>query len=76
MLQQVIDNLFNSVERGVLVFLGLLCLLVFSANAGLLIWIIFRKGGDGLARCPRCGRQIVCPHCLDDEDPSDETPSA
>lgn len=51
-------------------FLGILCFLIFSLNAVLLVWLLVRKSTHGLAKCPKCGRQIACPHCTDDEDES------
>lgn len=68
-----LDGLFQSITEGTSAFLGLLCLLVFAINAGLMIWLLNRKGGFGLNRCPQCGRTIVCPHCSDDE--SADSPS-
>lgn len=63
MLQDFLDEL----RRGTVNFLGVLCVLVFILNAVLLIWLIVKKGSHGLARCPKCGRQIACPHCTEDE---------
>lgn len=62
-----IDRILQSVEQGVVVFLGLLCCLIFAVNAVLLAYLIVRKSSHGLARCPRCGRMIACPHCLEDD---------
>jgi len=64
MLQEFLDNL----RRGTVTFLGVLCLLVFLLNAVLLVWLIVKQGTHGLARCPRCGRTIACPHCNEDEE--------
>lgn len=59
--------MFEDTLKGSVNFLGVLCLLVFALNAGLLFWLIIRRGSMGLARCPRCGRTIACPHCSEDE---------
>ncbi len=72
MLGGLIDRILRSVEQGVVVFLGLLCCLIFAVNAVLLIYLIMRKSSHGLARCPRCGRMIACPHCAEDENAEDE----
>jgi len=60
------DGLLQQLQDSTAVFLGLLCLLVFLLNAVLLAWLVFKKSAHGLARCPRCGRQIACPHCQDE----------
>ncbi len=72
MLGDLIDRIMRSVEQGVVVFLGLLCCLIFAVNAVLLIYLIMRKSSHGLARCPRCGRMIACPHCAEDDEAEDE----
>ena len=72
MLGDMIDRIMRSVEQGVVVFLGLLCCLIFAVNAVLLVYLIMRKSSHGLARCPRCGRMIACPHCTEDEKAEDE----
>jgi hypothetical protein len=59
--------LIAELERGLTIFLGLLCFLAFLANAILLAYVLYKRGGQNIARCPRCGRPIVCPHC-DEED--------
>lgn len=64
MFQQILDDL----QKGTVNFLGVLCFLIFSVNAVLLVWLLVRKSTHGLAKCPKCGRQIVCPHCKDDEE--------
>ncbi len=63
-LQQIID----AIQKGTAGFLGLLCFLVFLANAVLLAWLVMKKGSSTLARCPKCGRTIACPHCQDEEE--------
>ncbi len=68
MLGDFFTRILQSVEQGVIVFLGLLCCLIFAINAALLVYLIVRKSSHGLARCPRCGRMIACPHCSEDED--------
>jgi hypothetical protein len=65
-LQQIFHDLLLTVRDGTVSFLGILCFAVFVANAVLLGWLVARKAGVGLARCPKCGRQILCPHCEDD----------
>ena len=72
MFGQFLENLLQNVERGVVVFLGLLCCLIFALNAVLLGYLIVRRSGHGLARCPRCGRLIACPHCDEDDEEEDE----
>lgn len=67
-----INRFLQSLEQGVVVFLGLLCCLIFAVNAVLLIYLIMRKSSHGLARCPRCGRMIACPHCVEDEEVEQE----
>jgi len=64
MFRQFLEDL----QRGTVNFLGVLCVLAFLLNAALLVWLLFKKSAHGLARCPKCGRTIVCPHCADDED--------
>ncbi len=64
MIQQFLDDL----QKGTVNFLGILCFLIFAVNAVLLVWLIVRKSAHGLAKCPKCGRQIACPHCNDDEE--------
>jgi len=59
----------DQLQRSTIGFLGVLCLLVFLLNAGLLAWLIVKKSAHGLARCPKCGRTIACPHCSEDEEP-------
>lgn len=61
------QDFLNDLEGPTISFLGLLCVLVFLLNAGLLAWLIVRKSAHGLARCPKCGRTIECPHCSEDE---------
>jgi hypothetical protein len=63
MFQQFLDDL----QRGTVTFLGVLCVLAFLLNAALLVWLLVKKSTHGLARCPKCGRTIACPHCNDDE---------
>lgn len=65
-LEQFLHDLLVTVRDGTVSFLGILCFAVFAANAVLLGWLVVRKVGVGLSRCPKCGRQIVCPHCEDD----------
>ena len=72
MLPQFLDNL----ERGTVSFLGILCFLIFAVNAVLLVWLIVKKSAHGLAKCPRCGRDIACPHCGDEDDSEDPAESA
>jgi len=62
------DRLFDEASRGTVVFMGLLCIIVFAVNAGLLIWLAMKRGNTELARCPKCGRTIICPHCSEDGD--------
>lgn len=66
-MDQVLRQILEGVQEGTALFLGILCLLVFTLNAVLLVVLLIRKGGHGLARCPRCGRVIACPHCEEDE---------
>lgn len=66
----MLQDLLRGLERSTVLFLGVLCLLVFIVNAGLLAWLVFRKSPHGLARCPKCGRIIACPHCDEDEPPA------
>ena len=65
MLQQLLNDLN---KRGTVSFLGILCFLIFAVNAVLLVWLLIRKSSHGLAKCPKCGRQIACPHCNDDDE--------
>lgn len=58
-------------QEGLTVFLGLLCFSAFTANAVLLAVLLVRRNGQGLARCPRCNRQIICPHCEEEDEPPD-----
>jgi hypothetical protein len=73
-LDQLLQDIFDGIRRGTFTFLGLLCFLVFVLNACLLVWLIVKKGAQGLARCPKCGRPIACPHCEDDA-PEPEAPT-
>ena len=59
-------NCMTDVQQGLVVCTGLACLLAFSANLGLLIWLLFRKREHELLRCSRCGRMVICPHCNED----------
>jgi primosomal protein N' len=68
----VIDQLFQDIKQGTILFLGLVCLLTFAANAGVLAWILSKRSSHALVRCPKCGRTVHCPHCADDEDLLDE----
>lgn len=61
------DQLIQSFKQGSVLFLGLLCALMFAINAGLLLFLIMRQKEHGLARCPKCGRSIACPHCAEDD---------
>jgi hypothetical protein len=65
----IFDELFADIRRGTVVFFGLLCLLAFIVNAVLLVWLMVRRGTSELARCPKCGRTIICPHCSEDKAP-------
>lgn len=65
----ILDDVFQDLRDGTATFLGLMCFLVFVVNACLLVWLGIRKGRSTLARCPRCGRSIVCMHCSEDEPP-------
>lgn len=65
----IFDELFADIRRGTVVFFGLLCLLAFIANAVLLVWLLVKRGSSELARCPKCGRMIICPHCSEDKAP-------
>lgn len=62
------ERLLEGVQEGTALFLGLLCVAVFAANAVLLFVLLMKKGTHGLARCPKCGRVIACPHCEEDEE--------
>lgn len=62
------QQFLNDLQRGTVNFLGVLCVLVFALNAVLLVWLIVKKSAHGLAKCPKCGRQIACPHCMEDEE--------
>lgn len=73
-LDQLLKDLFDGNRRGTFTFLGVVCFLVFALNAGLLGWLIVKKGAQGLTRCPKCGRPVICPHCEED-DPEPETPA-
>ncbi len=64
----MLEQLLQDLQKGTVNFLGILCLLVFILNAVLLVWLIVRKSAHGLARCPKCGRTIACPHCSEDEE--------
>ena len=64
MIQQFLDDL----QKGTVNFLGVLCFLIFCVNAVLLVWLLIKKSPHGLAKCPRCGRVIACPHCNEDDD--------
>ena len=73
MIPQFLDDL----QRGTVNFLGILCVLAFLLNAVLLVWLLVKKSTHGLARCPKCGRTIACPHCNEDKENSGpETQSA
>ena len=70
-MEQLLDRVMSGVQEGTALFLGILCLLVFCLNAALMVFLIVRKGGHGLAKCPRCGRVIACPHCEEDRESTD-----
>ena len=63
----IFDDLIDAAQRGTVIFLGLLCLLTFAANAAVLAWFLLKSRGGILVRCPKCGRTIVCPHCAEEE---------
>lgn len=63
----MLDRILEGVREGTALFLGLLCVAVFSVNAVLLFLLLIKKGTHGLTRCPKCGRMIACPHCEEDE---------
>lgn len=65
------QRIIEAIQQGTFGFLGLLCFLVFLANAVLLAWLIVKKSSTGLARCPKCGRTIACPHCQHEDDEHD-----
>lgn len=65
------QRIIEAIQKGTFGFLGLLCFLVFLANAVLLAWLIVKKGSSGLARCPKCGRTIACPHCEEEDEDHD-----
>ena len=67
MIKLMLQNFLENIREGTVIFLGLLCVLVFVANAVLLGWLVVKKSAHGLAKCPRCGRVIACPHCQEDE---------
>ena len=69
MFRQILEDL----QRGTVNFLGVLCVLVFLLNAVLLVWLLVKKSAHGLARCPKCGRTIACPHCAEDENEDEST---
>jgi hypothetical protein len=71
-LDRVLQELLQGLRQGTAVFLSLLCFLAFAVNAGLLVWLIVKKGSSELARCPKCGRNITCPHCVEDENEDEE----
>lgn len=62
------QDIIDAIQKGTFGFLGLMCFLIFVINAVLLAWLIVKKGSTGLARCPKCGRTIACPHCEDADD--------
>jgi len=64
------EQFFDDLQKGTVNFLGVLCFLVFAVNAVLLVWLMVRKSTHGLAKCPKCGRVIACPHCSDDDETS------
>lgn len=66
-MNELVERVLNGVQEGTALFLGIMCALIFSLNAVLLGWLLMRKAGHGLLRCPRCGRVIACPHCEEDE---------
>jgi hypothetical protein len=68
-----IDDMLAQVSRGTVIFLGLLVLLAFVANAVLLIFLLVKRGSTFVARCPKCGRMVICPHCNDDSPPVDQS---
>lgn len=62
----MIEQFLERIGQGTVVFLGLLCVVVFAVNAVLLAYLLVKRGVHGLARCPKCGRTIACPHCEED----------
>jgi hypothetical protein len=72
MFRQFLDDL----QQGAITFLGVLCVLAFLLNAVLLAWLLVKRSTHGLARCPKCGRTIACPHCADDDEQPDESTPA
>lgn len=61
-------EIFEGLRKGAGFFLGSLCVLVFVVNAVLLAILLFKKSHHGIARCPKCGRNIECPHCQEEDE--------
>jgi len=68
-----LQDFLDSLKEGTITFLGLLCFLAFVFNAVLLVYLLMKKSAHGLARCPKCGRVIACPHCTEDENEEETT---
>jgi|GEM_PF-5908911 len=61
-------NVFDGIRQSAGLFLGILCVLVFVVNAVLLAYLLIKKSPHGIARCPKCGRNIQCPHCHEERE--------
>lgn len=66
MTEQLFSDLADDFRRGTVLMLGLMCLLAFLVNLGVLLWLVYRSGGTRMVRCPECGRSLTCPHCAED----------
>jgi hypothetical protein len=73
---EIFQNFLDSLKQPVAVFLGLLCFMAFACNAALLFYLLMKKSAHGLARCPKCGRFIACPHCAEDDESDEEQATA
>ena len=67
----IFQDFLDSLKQPVALFLGLLCFMAFACNAALLFYLLMNKSAHGLARCPKCGRVIACPHCAEDDEDDD-----
>ena len=70
---EILQDFLDSLKQPVAVFLGLLCFMAFACNAALLFYLLMKKSAHGLARCPKCGRVIACPHCAEDDEANESS---
>ena len=75
-IKALLTRFLPGLSNDVVMFVGFLCALAFIIVGALLVYVIFGRTQSGFAKCGRCGRQIACPYCQEDDEanPTDEVP--